>query len=64
MVNCYVMANPMPHSFMWQFKTASKRRRSDLINTIGVAKALDDIKDMVDLPPNQYLLEYDHGLLR
>ena len=50
----------MPHSFKWQFKTASKRRRTDLINTVGGAKALDDIKDMVDLPANQYTLEYDH----
>ena len=64
MVNCYVEANPMPHSFKWQFKTASKRRRTDLINTVGGAKALDDIKDMVDLPANQYSLEYDHSLLR
>ena len=54
----------MPHSFKWQFKTASKRRRTDLINTVGGAKALDDIKDMVDLPANQYSLEYDHSLLR
>ena len=64
MVNCYVEANPMPHSFKWQFKTASKRRRTDLINTVRGAKALDDIKDMVDLPANQYSLEYDHSLLR
>lgn len=64
MVNCYVEANPMPHSFKWQFKTASKRRRTDLINTVGGAKALDEIKDMVDLPSNQYSLEYDHSLLR
>ena len=64
MVNCYVEANPMPHSFKWQFKTASKRRRTDLINTVGGAKALDEIKDMVDLPANQYSLEYDHSLLR
>ena len=64
MVNCYVEANPMPHAFRWQFKTASKRRRTDLINTVGGAKALDDIKDMVDLPANQYSLEYDHSLLR
>ena len=42
----------MPHSFKWQFKTASKRRRTDLINTVGGAKALDDIKDMVALPEN------------
>lgn len=54
----------MPHSFKWQFKTASKRRRTDLINTVGGAKALDEIKDMVDLPSNQYSLEYDHSLLR
>ena len=54
----------MPHSFKWQFKTASKRRRTDLINTVGGAKALDEIKDMVDLPANQYSLEYDHSLLR
>lgn len=54
----------MPHSFKWQFKTASKRRRTDLISTVGGAKALDDIKDMVDLPANQYSLEYDHSLLR
>ena len=64
MVNCYVEANPMPHSFKWQFKTASKRRRTDLINTVGGAKALDEIKDMVDLPANLYSLEYDHSLLR
>ena len=64
LVNCYVEANPMPHSFRWQFKTASKRRRTDLINTVGGAKALDDIKDMVDLPANLYSLEYDHSLLR
>ena len=64
MVSCYVEANPMPHSFKWQFKTASKRRRTDLINTVGGAKALDEIKDMVDLPANQYTLEYDHSLLR
>ena len=63
MVNCYVEANPMPHSFKWQFKTASKRRRTDLINTVGGAKALDEIKDMVDLPANQYSLEYDNSLL-
>lgn len=62
-VSCYVEANPMPHSFKWQFKTASKRRRTDLINTVGGAKALDDIKDMVDLPANQYTLEYDHRYL-
>ena len=85
MVSCYVEANPMPHSFKWQFKTgiishkkytqqktafsrnfflASKRRRTDLINTVGGAKALDKIKDMVDLPANQFTLEYDHSLLR
>ena len=63
-VNCYVEANPMPHHFKWQFKTASKRRSTDLINTVGGAKALDDIKDMVDLPANDYSLEYDHSLLR
>lgn len=43
---------------------ASKRRRTDLINTVGGAKALDKIKDMVDLPANQFTLEYDHSLLR
>jgi hypothetical protein len=64
MVTCRVEANPMPHSFRWQFKTASKRRRTDLINTVGGAKALDNIKDMVDLPANQFTLEYDHSLLR
>ena len=51
MVNCYVEANPMPHSFKWQFKTASKRRRTDLINTVGGAKALDDIKDNILIYP-------------
>ena len=47
-----------------EFFLASKRRRTDLINTVGGAKALDKIKDMVDLPANQFTLEYDHSLLR
>ena len=51
-------------AFSRNFFLASKRRRTDLINTVGGAKALDKIKDMVDLPANQFTLEYDHSLLR
>ena len=52
------------NSIFTEFFLASKRRRTDLINTVGGAKALDKIKDMVDLPANQFTLEYDHSLLR
>lgn len=63
-VSCHVEANPMPHTFRWQFKTANQRRRTDLINTVGGENVLDNIKDMVDLPSNHFTLEYDHSLLK
>ena len=50
--------------YRWQFKTDNKRRKTDLINTVAGAKAIDNIKDMVDVPSNQFTLEYDHSLLR
>ena len=65
-IACHVDANPFPHAFRWQFKTANgKEGRGHFINNhnLGNEEAIDQIKNMVDLPSNQYIIQNDASVL-
>ena len=65
-ISCHVDSNPLPHNFKWQFKTANGQgNNGNLINNpnLGNGEVIDQIKDMVDLPSNLYIIQNDASVL-